>query len=153
MPALNYTTTVPADRTVGECQSILAKSGAASVHVAYSDGRATGLGFTLTTPHGQRQFTLPVDIDAMHRLLTAQARDGAWRRAKMSQAKFTSREHAERVAWRVTKDWLEANCALIAAQMATIDMVMLPFLHVDPAHTLYEAYKAREQAALEAGSP
>jgi hypothetical protein len=55
------------------------------------------------------------------------------------------------VAWRVVKDWLEANLALVAAQMATIDEVMLPYLHVDGDRTLWQAYREREQAALTAG--
>lgn len=65
---------------------------------------------------------------------------------------YTSREHATRVAWRVVKDWLEANLALIAAEMATIDEVMLPYLHVGDDKTLWQAYREREQAALMPGS-
>ena len=61
------------------------------------------------------------------------------------------KERSVRVAWRVAKDWLEACLALIAAQMTTIDTVMLPFLHVDGDKTLWEAYREREQAAIEIG--
>lgn len=59
-----------------------------------------------------------------------------------------SREHAARVSWRVVKEWLEANLALIAAGMASPDETMLPYLHVAPERTLYQAYRERE-AALE----
>lgn len=55
---------------------------------------------------------------------------------------------AANVAWRVVKDWLEANLALIAAQMATLDEVMLPYLHVDEGRTLWQAYRERESLAL-----
>lgn len=51
------------------------------------------------------------------------------------------------------KDWLEANLALIDAQMATLTEVMLPYLVVDADRTLWEAYREREQAAIEAGGP
>jgi hypothetical protein len=65
---------------------------------------------------------------------------------------YTSREHAAKVAWRVVNEWLEANLALIATQMATIDQVMLPYLHVDDDRTLWQAYQERENALeLEAG--
>ena len=151
---LNYTTTVPAHQTVAECQSILAAAGAASVAIHYEGGEPAGLSFQLRTPHGPRNFTLPVNVDAMRVRLAKSRREGAFDSLHASYAKLASyqtREHATRVAWRVIKDWLEANLALIAAEMATIDEVMLPYLHVDEERTLWQAYQEREQAALTAG--
>lgn len=146
---LNYTTTISVMVTAGECQAILAAAGAASVSVHYEDGQPAGLSFTLKTPHGARAFTLPVDIAAMHRVLAEEARNGL--RIHSKGVKVDSREHAARVAWRVAKDWLEACLALIAAQMTTIETVMLPYLHVDGDKTLWQAYREREQVAIEAG--
>lgn len=145
MATLNYTTTVNVDRTVGEVTKILAKAGAARVSTDYDQrGRAVGIGFMLTTPHGSREFTLAVDIEGVHELLR---RDPAVQKRGVS---FTTVSHAERVAWRVVKDWLEAQLALIAANMASLDQVMLPFLVVaNDGSTLYDAYRARETAALE----
>jgi hypothetical protein len=155
MPAsgrpLNYTTKIPVHQTVVECQSILAVAGASSAQVRFEDGQPAGLGFSLKTPHGVREFTLPVNIDGMQRVLEAAERDGDFASLRKKQGAFASREQAARVAWRVVKDWLEANLALIAAQMATIDEVMLPYLHVDGEKTLWQAYREREQAAIEAG--
>jgi hypothetical protein len=145
---LNYTTTIPVTQTAGECQAILAAAGAASVAVHYDDGQPTGLSFSLQTPHGPRNFTLPVDVAAMQAVLVKAERDGQFASMKVRSGKFSNREHAANVAWRVVKDWLEANLALIAAQMATLSEVMLPYLHVDGNLTLWQAYEAREQAAL-----
>ena len=153
MPALNYTTTISADRTLGECQRLLGRAGAAAVAVHYGvDGRADGMSFMLRTPHGERAFQLPVDVSAMQRLLISQSKAGKIRyHGKGGAGYLTSSEHAERVAWRVVKDWLEAQLALIEAQMATLDQVMLPYLRVDDQRTLYQAYSEREALALEAG--
>jgi hypothetical protein len=151
---LNYTTTIPVARTVGECQSILAAAGAASVAVHYEEGQPAGLSFTLKTPHGTRSFTLPVNVEGAHRMLVDANTKGKLRSDGYKEARFESREHAARVAWRVVKDWLEANLALIAAQMAAIDEVMLPYLVVnEDGRTLWQAYREREQAAIEAGGP
>jgi len=150
---LNYTTTIPVTQTVGECQQILAAAGANSVAVHYEGGQPSGLSFTLKTPHGTRAFTLPVDLEAMRRVLAKAENDGTFASLKKKAGSYGSREHAARVAWRVAKDWLEACLALIAAQMTTIDTVMLPFLHVDGDKTLWEAYREREQAAIEMGEP
>jgi hypothetical protein len=149
---LNYTTTIPAAQTVGECQATLAAAGAASVAVHYDDGQPAGLSFSLKTPHGQRNFTLPVNVDGAQRVLAKAERDGQFAAARKRAGTYSSREHATKVAWRVVKDWLEANLALIAAQMATIDEVMLPYLHVGDDKTLWQAYREREQAALMPGS-
>lgn len=144
---LNYTTTIPVTQTMAECQSILAAAGAASVAVHFEDGSPAGLSFSLRTPHGMRNFTLPVDVAAMQAVLVQAERAGEFAALKKSSAKWVSREHAANVAWRVVKDWLEANLALIAAQMATLDEVMLPFLHVGESRTLYQAYREREETA------
>jgi hypothetical protein len=151
---LNYTTTIAVTQTAGECQAILAVAGAASVAVHYEDGQPSGLSFTLRTPHGVRAFTLPVDVEAMRRVLAQAERDGKFPptvKSHKASGSYSTPEHAARVAWRVVKDWLEANLALIAAQMATIDELLLPYLHVDGDKTLREAYREREQAAIEAG--
>lgn len=141
MPALNYTTTIAVDKTTGEIQSMLGKAGAKAVAVMYEDGRTTGVTFTIDTPAGLRAFSLPVDVDAMQRLLTKQRRS--------NKRVSDKREQAERVAWRVVKDWLAAQLALIDAQMATLDEVMLPYLVVGEDRTLRDDW--REHRALPSG--
>lgn len=148
---LNYTTTIPAAQTVGECQNILGAAGASSVAVHFEEGQPSGLSFSLRTPHGQRNFTLPVDVKAMQAVLVRAERSGEFASLKKASGKFTSEAHAADVAWRVVKDWLEANLALIAAQMATLAEVMLPYLHVDEDRTLWQAYQDNERKALTAG--
>ena len=143
---MNYTTTIPAAQTVGECQHILGQSGAAAVGVMFDQGVPCGLSFRLDTPHGRRDFTLPVNIDGIEAVLVKAQRDGQFTGLKKGSDKFTNRTHATMVAWRVVKDWLEANLALVAAQMATIDEVMLPYLHVGGDRTLWQAYRAQEAA-------
>src|SRR6266516_4278852 len=112
---LNYTTSIPVAQTVGECQAILAKAGAASVAVHYKDGVPVGLSFALRTPHGSRNFTLPVNVGGIHQVLIKAERDGKFAGLRKARDQFVSHEHAGRVAWRVVKDWLEANLAIIAA--------------------------------------
>lgn len=146
MGTLNYTTTVPASRTIAEIQTALAKHGAGTIAVQYEGQKPCGLAFSLTTPHGLKAFALPVDVAAVHRLLTDQ-RDGrnGWAKNSRVDARV---EQAERVAWRVVREWLLAQLAIIEAQMATMDQVMLPYLRVDDTHTLYERYRENEQKAI-----
>jgi len=144
MSVLNYTTKIAATKTVSEVQTMLAQHGASRIAIDYDNGRAVGITFALTTPHGQRLFTLPVDVDAMHRLLVAEDDAGRLKAGGMSRDARRSREQAERVAWRVIKDWLAAQLTLIQTEMAALDQVMLPYLHTDDGRTLYTAYRDRE---------
>ena len=148
---LNYTTKVPVHQTVTECQSILAASGAASVSIHFEDSQPSGLAFSLKTPHGPRDFTLPVNIGGAQAVIAKMIKTDPPHLSRAALDKLRSRDHAAMVAWRVIKDWLEANLALIAAEMATIDEVMLPYLHIQvdgEDKTLFEHYKAQERAAL-----
>lgn len=148
---LNYTTTIAVHQTVTECQSLLAAAGASTVSVEFEDGQPAGLSFTLKTPHGPRHFSLPVDVAAMRAVLVKAERDGQFASMKKAAGKWTTPEHAARVAWRVIKDWLEADLALVAAKMATIDEVLLPYLVLDvegERKPLWRHYRDQEQAAL-----
>lgn len=140
---LNYTTTISAEKTAGECMTILARAGADAVAISYENKMPSAISFRLETPHGFRDFRLPVNVGGMHKSLL---------KARL-QRRYTDVEQARRVAWRVAKDWLEAQLAIISAQMVTIDEVFLPYLEVESGHTLYEAYTEREQLlAITAGS-
>ena len=133
---VNYTTTVPASRTVGEMQAALAKRGAAAVAITYGPGgNPAGMTFMLRGSH----FQLPVDVDAMHRLLRRE-----------TSGKRAERAHAERVAWRVVKDWLNAQLSLVDAGMTGLDEVMLPYLVVGPDRLLRDDW--RDRKALTVGA-
>ena len=148
---LNYSTAIPASKTAGECQQLLAEAGASSVAVHYEAKEPAGLSFRLDTPHGPRAFTLPVNVAGVQAVIGAMLRDNPPHVSRAVLNKLASRKHATDVAWRVARDWLEANLALIAAGMATIDQVMLPYVLLRDDRTLWEAYRDNERAAIEAG--
>ena len=143
MPLLNYTTKVSVKKTIGEVQSLLVQAGARQIMAHYDDvGNATGIAFAVETGYGLRSFALPVNAERVHAVLL---------REKVSST-YQTKEHAERVAWRILKDWLEAQLAIIATEMVTLDQVMLPYMHDGAGErTVYELYVER-QLALPAGA-
>lgn len=143
---VNYSTQISAAKTVGEMQAMLAEAGAQRIAVEYENGSPSALSFQLETVHGIRIFTLPVNIDAMHQLLIQKERRGQLKTGLKSVR--SSREQAERVAWRIMKDWLAAQLALIDSAMVDITQVMLPYLRVSEDRTLYDAYQERELLEL-----
>jgi hypothetical protein len=131
MPLLNYTTQVPALKTAGQVQELLAKAGARSITFMYEAGRVTGLSFSA----GGEMFTLPVHTQKVYGKLLAQT----------VAAKYQSREHAERVAWRIIKDWVEAQLAVIEAGMVSLTEVMMPYMHVEGGRTVFQVYEEQRQ--------
>jgi hypothetical protein len=149
---LKYTTAVPVSRTVAEVQEMLVAHGADAVGLRYSDGQPVGIQFTLATPQGAQAYALPVEVDAVHKLLIQHVEAGGIR-GGMSRATASSRPHAARVAWRVLRQWLEAQLAMIEAQMVRLDQVMLPYMIADrTGRTLYELYRERGMRAIESGT-
>jgi hypothetical protein len=142
---LNYTTTIEANKSAAECIARLAEHGASAIAMTYAEKKPTGIQFRITTVHGERNFTLPVNVDGTHKVLQAAYRKGSITR------RFAERDQAERVAWRVLKDWLEAQLALIEAGVADMAEVMLPYLNVAPGLTLYQVYLENEQRAITMG--
>jgi hypothetical protein len=137
---LNYTTKISARITAGECVQILADAGAEAVALQYHEGAPVGLIFTIATPGGRADFVMPVDVAAMRKVLRA-ADFESLHTSSARLADLRSERHAANVAWRVVKDWLEANVALIAAQMVTLDGVMLPYLQLKSGGTLLDEYR------------
>jgi hypothetical protein len=141
---LNYTTSIEADTTAGECVSILAKHKASATGVTWDDGEPTGLTFQIRTLSGVQQYNLPVNVDATKKVLQRSAQRGDIRASQASEAQ------ARRVAWRVVKTWLEAQLALIEVGLVEMDEVMLPYLMIDGKTTLLEQWRSG-QAELTSG--
>ena len=129
MPLLNYTTTIAVAKTVGEIHGLLVQAGARQIATEYSStGSPLAIAFLSETVAGPRRFLLPVNAERVQAVL---------KREKMPP-KYLTIEQAERVAWRIVKDWVEAQLAIIRTEMVTLDQVMLPYMKGDDGRTMYE---------------
>jgi len=43
-----------------------------------------------------------------------------------------------RVSWRILKDWVEAQMALVETHMVTLEQVFLPYAVTDDGQTIYD---------------
>lgn len=136
MPLLNYTTKISPDRSAAEIQKMLAAAGAEAIMLTFENGgELAGLRFVIPTEYGKQAFTLPVDAKKVEHVLQRQKID----------RRYTTPKHAHSVAWRITKDWLEAQIAIIQTEMVTLDQVMLPYLETGSG-SLYEAVRNQQLA-------
>lgn len=117
MPILNYTTTVSSDKTIGEIQRKLRDFGANAVLVEYGpDGEETSISFRYLCNGVMISFQLPVRLDAIYKILCEQC-----------TPRYQTTEQAARVAWRIIKDWVEAQLAIVEAEQAELVEVFLPY--------------------------
>jgi hypothetical protein len=137
---LNYTTQIAAEKTVGEIQRKLAQSGATQVLHGYDHaGNLNELSFRIKTQFGMMSFRMPANIEAVEAILLRQFK---------SRARYTSRDHATKVAWRILKDWIEAQLALLQTGMVTIEQAFLPYMQNSEGVTLYEALREKRFAGM-----
>jgi hypothetical protein len=130
---LNYRTGVDASRSVAQIQAMLARHGVSKVLLEYARESETpvALSFTIKTAFGDRAFILPARIEAVERVLRG-------KRVAITDAGARAlKAHAPRVAWRILKDWIEAQLAMVQAELTSIEEVMLPYMRVSAEETLY----------------
>jgi hypothetical protein len=135
MALLNYTTQVAAAKTVGEIIGILTAHGARAILQEYDDhGTITDRSFQIYVGGQELGFRLPADWRAV---LPVMERD------RRVPRRFKQAEQARRVAWRILKDWIAAQMALIEVNLATMEQVFLPYAILADGRTVDE--RLREQ--------
>ena len=127
MPVKNYTTEIPAQRSIAEIQAALVARGADGVMFHYApDRRIASLMFRLQVGDRPMSFALPVEWQRFQALLRKQG---------VSRAKDD--DYCYRVAWRCLRDWTLAQMALLDTQMVELPQIFLPFSMVTQHETLY----------------
>lgn len=138
MPLLNYTTSIDPHKTVGEIQKLLAGKGARGILLEYNEaGEPSAVAFQINHAGQQLRYRLPCRAQKVWEVLDRQYRTGKVER------RFTSQQHAMRVAWRIVKDWIEAQLALVESGMTTVDEVFLPYQLMTNDQTVYEVMQQR----------
>ena len=134
MALLNYSTSIKAEKTVGEIQKMLAMAGAQAVLSEYdNEGVVSSMSFRINTQHGVVFFKMPARTDGVLRRLISENK--VPRRLK-------TKEQAANVAWRILKDWVEAQLAIVDTEMAEIAEVFLPYAQDSTGKTVYEKFEA-----------
>ncbi len=132
-PLLDYTSKVPVSKTVAQVQAKLVEHGARAVMMEYDDrGRITALAFNVKMPNGDLQIRLPIDAAATLRVLQRQADN------REIPGRYADEAHAYRVAWRIIKDWVEAQMSLLQTEMVRMEQIFLPYVITPGGKTVYQ---------------
>lgn len=128
MPILNYSTKIDVFQTLGEIQAMLVKHGAKKVLQEFDDdGNVTSVSFMINTPMGMQAIKLPANVQAVQTVL-------------LKQKVKADKEQAERVAWRIVKDWVAAQMAILESQMVTMDEIFLPYMLNTDGQTVHQLF-------------
>ena len=138
MAILNYSTTVDAFKTVSEIEFILMKHKAKSIMKNYEGESITGLSFLIDTGSQQIPVRLPVKVNECLEVMKQEKKKNP-----RSSIKST-REQAERVAWRILKDWVEAQMALLDIEMVRFEEIFLPYIETSSGQTIYERLERQQ---------
>jgi len=133
MPLLDYTTKVPVSRTVSQIQAKLVEHGARAIMMEFDDqGKVKALTFSITMPNGELPIRLPIGAAATLRVLQRQYDN------REIPGSYAKADHAYRVAWRIIKDWVEAQLSLVETEMVKMEQIFLPYVVTGSGATLYE---------------
>ena len=128
----NYTTGVSAIRSIAEIEVLLASFGASAVLKEFlSDGTVQSLSFKFK----DKGYKLPANVEGVFNVMYEEKKQSHRRDVAVNRVK-----QAYNTAWRIIRDWVNAQLSIIASGQAQPEEVLLPYLW-DGKRTLYQAYK------------
>ena len=129
MPIKNYTTKVPANRSIQQIQDMLVAHGARGILMEYErgTGRIEALKFILSIQGQDVPFALPVEWKRFQAVLKEQG-----------VRRWDDEEYCYRVAWRNIRDWVDAQMALFETQIVELEQIFLPYAVTKDGQTFYE---------------
>lgn len=132
MAILNYTTQIPVEKSIAEIQKCLVAHGATAILCDYKDGFIVAISFKMRVGDIDSGFRLPTVWEPILSIL---------KRDPKVPKRLHTQEQALRVAWRIIKDWVEAQMAIVETKMVTTDQVFLPYVVMKNGQTLYDHVK------------
>lgn len=136
MPILNYTTTIADHKTVGEIQAVLARAGAVSVNMEYDQGQPAAIAFVVRIGDNYVNYRLPSNWEGVYKRMS---------RDRDVPNRFKNEAQARRVAWRIVKDWVEAQVAIIDAGLAVLPEVFLPYAVAPTGRTMWQEFEVHQK--------
>lgn len=139
MPIKNYTTKVPASRSIQEIQDSLVAHGASGFLLEYEQGtgRIKALKFSIELEGNKMFFQMPIEWRMFQEVLKRQR-----------VTRWNDEDYCYRVSWRVVRDWIMAQMALFETKMVTLPQIFLPYAMGKDGKTMYEMVATNPQLLL-----
>ena len=146
----NFSTGIAPEKTIGEITSLLLAKGARSITTTYDEaGIPNGLMFTIRVYVELQEYRVPVNVEGV---AAAMLKAEPWNRQRsLNEYAYVGkmRLQARAVAWRILKDWLAAQMAIIESGQAELAKVFLPYmLDAGKEKTMWDAWSDHAQRQL-----
>ena len=144
MTIKNYTSSVPAARSVQYIENKLVVHGAKQIMKEYDkDNRLSSICFIIDVNGQEMPFKLPAKMEQCQAILTS-------RRKKITgESEKRDREQAERTAWKLLSDWTDIQMSLIELGQVDLLEIFLPYVYdVERKQTYYEVLKEKRFKGL-----
>lgn len=143
MALLNYSTDKKAEDSIAEIQKILARYDVSGIMTEYEGRQVSAVAFKMNVGGRDMAFRLPCNWRAVQVVLQQYNENRGYKRSTYGGKYKEKRikdddEQAIRVAWRIIKDWTEAQMALVEVNMATVPQIFLPYAIMKDNRTLSE---------------
>ncbi len=138
MPIKNYTTTIDAFKTASEIEKMLVEHGALSIMKTYENGQISGISFMIDTGTQTIPVRLPAKIEECLDVMKKEKQQNP-----KAQIKLT-KDQARKVAWRILKDWVDVQLALLDMKMVSFEEIFLSYIETQDGKTIYEKLEERK---------
>ncbi len=135
---LNYTTDTPTEKTVAEIQKLLSLHNVSAIMAEYDGPQISALSFKMVIDDKPMAFKLPCNWRAVKEICRQKNNNRKRIHGRLERLIDDSNEQAQRVAWRIIKDWVEAQLALVEVNMVSVPQVFLPYAIMKDGRTLSE---------------
>ncbi len=139
---LNYSTGINTLKTCGEIMAILAAKGASAIQIEYANGQPIGMSFKINCDGQEIPFRIPANPVGVLRALK-----------KSAPPSMQTPEQAQRVAWRIMKDYIEVQLAVVESEQAQFAEVFMGYAIVQGGQTMFQKFMQDPSRLLSAGSP
>lgn len=137
----NYTTEVPANKSIENIEKLLVSFGASNIMKEYSpEGNVTAISFIIPMEGMKLPFRLPAKTDKVFKWLL---------KNKPRSSEKLLKAQSERIAWKLQHEWVHCQLSLIELDQADKLELFLPYLYdIQKGQTYYDKIKSGGFKAL-----
>lgn len=136
----NYTSSVPAFRSVQHIEDKLSAYGIKNIIKSYGTNKElVGVCFIINENGEEIAFKLPARVEECEKILSRRVK-------KLHKSTLKRiREQSERTAWKLLSDWVDVQMSLIEIGQAEMLQIFLPYVYCpETDQTFFEKLKKRK---------
>lgn len=139
----NYTTTIDSTKSIAEIIDFIVNVGATDISQSFKERECVAIKFIINHNENSVVYKLTANPEAAYSILISQ------RKKINPEIEEKVRKQAFKVAWRILRDWIDAQCALIKLGQATPVQLFLSYMY-DPSSdsTIYDKLESGELKLL-----